>query len=226
MNVFEEPEWGTPQEAVEVCSSLVSTGPTPFLMTGIFTKLIQYHFSDTRNIINPKLHSMKWVPGNCNGSDGGIYIGPGGSSDEDSANANPAVFVRRSNVDIGAISQKNITVQGQSLVKSPHAHAGIVHQVTIDGSHSIICKAKSVAEADALAEEVFTRMLNYMSVIRDDFRLGKFMPTQLSDVKEMANEAEKAFYAVVRLSWAYVYRWSLRQEAPKIKRMHLLYEDK
>jgi hypothetical protein len=98
--------------------------------------------------------------------------------------------------------------------------------VNVDGTHSIICKAVTGQEAEALGEEVLFRMLNYMSVIRDDFHLGKFMPIGMSDVKEITNEPQKAFYVVVQLSWAYVYNWLLRLEAPIVKRTHLMYMEK
>ena len=100
---------------------------------------------------------------------------------------------------------------------------GDPHNMTIEGKHSIICKGKTVSEADSLAEEVFYRMLHFQTVIRDDFRLGSFQPVGISDVKSSDVEAEKTFYAVVTLKWAYIYRWALRLEAPVVKRTNLMY---
>ena len=95
--------------------------------------------------------------------------------------------------------------------------------MTFAGTHRIICKGKTGAEAESIAEEVFYRNLHYQSVIRDDFRLGLYQPTGNSDVKEVTNEAEKAFYVIVRIKWGYIYEWTLKREAPAIKRTRLAY---
>jgi hypothetical protein len=232
---FPEPEWPvTPQEAILSCSSVESTGPTPYIMTGIIVKLLQYQFSDPRNITNPILRNISWSSGSCEGtptedggietSTGNIYIGPAYGQDNASINANPALFVKREPMNVQQISQRNIIIPSVKNIRGPQK--GTPHVVNVDGKHSIICKAKTGVEADALAEEVFFRMLNYMTVIQNDFRLGNFIPVGMSDVQEITNEPEKSFFVVVRLSWAYVYRWLLRLEAPIVKRTHLLYMEK
>lgn len=235
INYFPEPEWSDkPQEAIVGCSSVESTGPTPYIMTGIIVKLLQYQFSDPRNITNPLLRQIGWGSGACNGvvtegggvetSTGNIYIGPSYADDAASIQSNPALFVKREPMSVKQVSQRNIILPSLKNIRGPKK--GTPHVVTVEGKHSIICKAKTGVEADALAEEVFFRMLNYMTVIQNDFRLGNFMPLGMSDVQEITNEAEKAFFVVVRLSWAYVYRWLLRLEAPIVKRTHLMYMEK
>jgi hypothetical protein len=201
------------------------------LMTGILTKLLQYQFSDPDNITNPILRCYRWQEDNAcynnsdseGGGSGGIWIGPGYSEDSEGVQASPAMYVKREGTKNSVISQKNISVPS---LNAAGLFPGTLHQVNVEGVHSIICKAKTGAAADALGQEVFSRFLHYQSVIRDDFKLGKFFTTSLSDVKEIAQnqEADSGFYTVVRIEWAYVYRWYLRKEGPKIKRTHFLYE--
>jgi hypothetical protein len=231
MPTYTEPEWGTPQEAVDKPSSLCTTGPRGMLLTGILVKLLQYHFHDPDNIDNPILRCYQWQPGNaCYNNDsgedtssGGIWIGPGYSEDSEGVQASPAIYVKREGTRNSQISQKNISVPS---LNAAGLFPGTLHQVNVEGVHSIILKAKTGAAASALGEEVFLRFLHYQSVIRDDFKLGKFFTTSLSEVKEIAQdqEADSGFYTVVRIEWAYVYRWYLRREGPKIKRTHFLYE--
>lgn len=234
MPTYTEPEWGIPQEAVDKPSSLCTTGPTGMLMTGILTKLLQYQFSDPDNIVNPILRCYTWNDDNAcydnsdsgdssNGGSGGIWIGPGYSEDSEGVQASPAIYVKRDGTRNSPISQKHISVPS---LNAEGLFPGTLHQVNVEGVHSIICKGKTGAAADALGQEVFDRFLHYQSVIRDDFKLGKFFTTSLSDVKEIAQdqEADSGFYTVVRIEWAYVYRWYLRKEGPKIKRTHFLYE--
>jgi hypothetical protein len=222
LTYYDEPTWGeVPQEAIMACSSVESTGPTPFLMTGIVTRLLEYHFSSPLNVINPKLRTLAAKdPSQMDTMK--IYVGPAYGEDPQAIQATPALFVKREAVRFDQVSQKNIAVPSIENLKGPNK--GITHKMYITGSHSIICKGKTGAEAEALADEVYLRMLNYMSVIRDDFRLGKFMPEGISDVKEKAsNESTMTFFAVVRISWAYTYSWLLRLEAPIVKRTQLLY---
>jgi hypothetical protein len=227
MPTYTEPVWGIPQEAVDACSSLVSTGPTPFMLTGILTRLLQYHFSDPRNIAEPKLKCNRWVEGNsCDtGIDGvsGLWIGSSYSEDTEGVQATPQILVKRGDVRTQPISQKNISVPG---LNAEGVYEGQKHQMTIQGVHNIICKAATGAAADVLGEEVFQRFLNFQTVIRDDFRLGKFQTASLSESKEIAQgqDADSGFYTVVRIEWAYVYRWLLRAEGPSLKRTHFLYK--
>jgi len=231
MPTYTEPEWGTPQEAVDKPSSLCTTGPRGMLMTGILVKLIQYHFHDPGNIDNPLLRCYQWQLNNAcyNNEDseasgsGGIWIGPGYSEDSEGVQASPAIYVKREGTRNSPISQKNISVPS---LNSAGLFPGTLHQVNVEGVHSIIYKAKTGVAASALGEEVFLRFLHYQTVIRDDFKLGKFFTTSLSEVKEVAQdqEADSGFYTVVRIEWAYVYRWYLRKEGPALKRTHFLYE--
>jgi len=102
---------------------------------------------------------------------------------------------------------------------------GIQHQVNISGAHSIICRGGSGVEADLLGEEVFFRMLHYQQIIKQDLRLGFLLTEALSDVKSR-DEFQRTFYSIVRVSWAYVYRWKVIPETPIVKRVAFGYQER
>jgi hypothetical protein len=233
VNVFPEPTWTVPQEALEACSAFCTRGPNPFVLSGVFLRLLQYHFSSSDNIDEPLLKEYIWTP-STKGCLSEVQEGPGGSSqlipgsrllirpsytqNPDQIQQSPALFVKRE-----PFGTERISFQDASL---PSKNAkGIVdgrkHQVNISGAHSIICKGLTGAEAELLGQEVFFRMLHYQQVIKKDFALGSLMADGVSEVKQRTDEAKSSFYTVVRLSWAYVYRWLVIPESPVLKRVAL-----
>jgi hypothetical protein len=57
---YPEPTWGQCQPVEEPCSSLVSTGITPYIIKGIVLQLLRFHFGDCDNILNPALKDFIW----------------------------------------------------------------------------------------------------------------------------------------------------------------------
>jgi hypothetical protein len=251
---YEEPKWCLSQPAEDACSTIASTGPTPFILTGVIVRLLQYHFSDPNNITKPHLKGYVWTPEEgCGDSKGDVWVCPteGSSSSEEedgcppevveeteasriliapdyarttgSVQSRPALYVKREPVKNSKISFLNRALPG--LDKETGLFHGEKHQVTIEGSHSIICVGQSGTEAENLAEEVYFRMLHYQSLIKNDFRLSGFFVEGTSEVQEIAAESKKAFYVVVRCSWAHVHRWILIPETPIIKRLNISYDD-
>jgi hypothetical protein len=98
---YPEPTWGTCQPVEEPCSSLVTTGITPYILKGIVLQLLRFHFGDCDNITNPALKGYIWCGDNrdqshCDnldngdGDDGGS-VAPGvPHCDEDSDNGTGA----------------------------------------------------------------------------------------------------------------------------------------
>lgn len=252
-NFYPEPIWCTPQEADLDCSSLIATGPTPMVLTGAFIRLIQYHFSDPNNIQNPHFKGYIWTnspkgcisnvdydtdPGSSGSSSGSeeppcpepdtsvegsrILITASYKRDGVNIQQRPAILIKREAVKTSRINLENKALSG---VNKDGVLSGAEHQVTISGKHSIIAVGQSGAEADALAEEIYFRMLQYMPVIRADLRLGHFLPDVMSEVRDIKEESSLAFYSVISLAWAYVYRWRVIAESPILKRTALTYKD-
>jgi hypothetical protein len=260
VNTFPEPEWCIPQEALEPCSSFWYAGPSPFSLSGVFLRLLQYHFSTPDNIEEPLLKEYIWTPSDkgcistgtpdpegssaeesseegyvsrCpiideNGtsqyiSGSRIQIKPSWSQDASQIQQSPSLLVKRETFQTERIAFHDRTL--------PHMnrqgiYEGTEQQVNVIGSHSIICKGKYGGEADLLAQEVFFRMLHYQQVIKRDFALGSLMAKSVAEVRQRKDEATSTFYSVVRLEWAYVYRWRVIPEAPVLKRIGFEYQVK
>jgi len=254
-HTYPEPTWCTPQDTTEGCSSLVATGPSPNVLTGVFVRLAQYHFSDPNNIQNENLKGYIWTnsPDGCissGGSDGDSSSGTGSGSgssgpdpcpeedtfqegsrilvgvsyQNDSINVQqrPAVYIKRETYSASRISFEN---KAQAGLNQDGVHEGSSYQVMLTGKHSLIAVGQTGAEADALGEEIFFRMLQYMPIIKEDMVLGHFLPERVSEIRELGEEAKKVFYSVVTLNWGYVYRWRIMAESPILKRIAFLYED-
>ena len=230
MNTFTEPTWGIPQEALEPCSSFYLGGPSPFLLSGVFLRLLQYHFSHADNIEEPLLQEYIWTPstGECiaeetTDSEGASQIIPGSRiqirpsySQKGPASQQPALYVKRE-----AFSNERISFQDASLPgrNESGVYEGREYQTNIQGSHSIICTGGTGAEAELLGQEIFFRMLHYQPVIKKDFHLGSLMTTGVSEPRQRQETPKASFYTVVGLDWAYVYKWLVIPESPVIKRV-------
>lgn len=227
---FPEPTWGQPQLAVEPGSSLCASGITPFILTGILVRLLQYHFSDPDNIVRESLHYLRWYR-ECTDDivdDEGkslqrLYINVSYQLDLANAEQRPGIFVKREPVQTRRISVEQGDSVTTHIKQSVGSFQGKIYQKILNGAFSLVCVAESGAEADLLGEEVFDRMLYFAPKIEEDIRIGQFEVQSLSDVKETEGGANKAYYSVVRIRWASHRRWAIVAEAPILKRVRMTY---
>ena len=226
---YPEPEWGVSQQAHEPCSSLLATGVTPYILSGIVIRLLQYHFSDPANIINDCLRRYRWKE-DCNQpivspdgtALGGIYVGMGYEYTPAVVQQRPGLFVKREPVRVSRLS----AIKGDQTLPHINRTSGVLqgaeYQKQLDGRISIICAGLNGSEADILGEEVFYRMLYFAPIIKDDIRIGQFTVESLSDVKDLEGDGVHSFYTVVGLQWANIVRWAAVPETPVLKRLRLV----
>lgn len=254
---FPEPEWCIPQEALEPCSSFWYVGPSPFSLTGVFLRLLQYHFSDPNNIEEPLLKDYIWTPSDSSclpsgvldeegsseesseegyrrctiiGEEGSsqyvqgsrMLIKPSWSQSQEAAQQTPSLLVKREPFYADRVSMLDRSLVG---LNQAGVYEGTEMNVNVIGAHTIICRGKSGGEADLLAQEIYFRFLHYMQIIKKDFQLGNFFPKSVDEVRQRTDEATSTFYTVVRLEWAYVYRWRVIPEAPILKRIGFEYDE-
>ena len=226
------------------CSAF-SSRVTPYMITGAFVRLIQYHFSDPNNIENEYLKNYIWKcgTGGCNVNVvSGTEIGSTGEVVSDNADLDgsrilitvsydqsekavqqrPAIFIKREVVETQKISLRDKSIDG---LNNKGIFNGSKHQLNITGSHSFIAVGGSGSEAELLAEDIMFRMIHYKPLLLEELKLGMIHIASMSDVRELGEESSKAFYVVVSVRWAYVYRWQLIPEAPLIKRLSLNYTE-
>jgi hypothetical protein len=205
----------------------VAIGISPFVLTGILVRLLQYHFSDPANIIHDSLRRYRWKA-DCNEvivapdgtALGGIYVGVSYEFTPAMVQQRPGLFVKREPLTASRVS----ALKGDSTVVHIKGQTGVYqgteHQKQLAGRFSIICAGANGAEADLLGEEVFYRMLYFAPLIKEDIRIGYFAVESLSEVKDLENDGVHAFYTVVGIAWADVPRWAVVPETPVLKRLH------
>jgi hypothetical protein len=223
-NTFPEPTWTIPQPVDEQCTSLLATGSTPFILTGILLRLLQYHFADAINITNPFLQPYIWEEGEDPGDtspESKIFIGVDYERNHQVVGQRPALFVSRRPMNTQKVGFKDEVVPG--IGKPGAVYKGHKHQIYLIGAHNIVCVGQTGAEAENLAEEVFFRMLHYMPVIREDIRIGSFRVDGISETRERGEDPHKTFVVFVRMSWSTEHRWMIIPETPVLKRLGLVF---
>ena len=233
-----EPDWTEPLPALDPCSSFELAGPSPFRLTGAMLRLMQYHFADPNNIQNPQLQDLLWTTAEscddeavvdaCGHPTGevipgsNLLIAPHYKREGLSIQQRPAIFIKREPVVTKQANAVNRNQTTPHLTQPGMNYEGDLHQVYISGRHTIICVGASGSAAEAIAEEVYFRMLQYMTPIRNDLNLGSFFVDGISDVREYPDDPKKSFFAAVTVSWSYTYRWRVIQESPIVKRLSII----
>jgi hypothetical protein len=91
------------------------------------------------------------------------------------------------------------------------------------GSHTLFCLgARSGAQAEALATEVRKEMAEFGPAILRTFCLHRFGVVEVGPISELEESTEN-FVVPVTVGWAFVERWQLLQQAPRLKRISLSY---
>lgn len=235
-NEYPEPTWTVTQDVTGDPSRFCVTRITPFQLTGIFIRLMQYHFSSPGNIVNPAIKSLVWTPNSsCNPvleTRGGeeyeipptrIWVDSEYSEDQAGMNRRPAVLVKRESVMSKAMSLRSEVLPGRDPRTNTVRGKQMLRE--IQGKHSLICAGNTGAEADVLAQEVFERMMLYAPVIRSDFNLGLLNVSGFGEVARQADAGggKGAYYSVVGISWGYEHSWQIIQISPQLRRVLLGY---
>jgi hypothetical protein len=218
-NTFPEPVWDVSQPYDEACSSLIATGNTPFILSGVLKRLLQYHFCDAKNITNPMLKGYLW---DTDEKEAHIYIALDYERNNEIVQQRPALLVRRKAMRTHQVGFKDESLP--AITKKIGVYEGHKHQIYLLGNHDIICVGKTGGEAENLAEEVFFRMLHYMPVIRNDLRIGSFRVDGIGETTAVGEEPHKIHFVPVQMSWSTVHRWIVIPETPLLKRLGLVFE--
>jgi len=237
MPQYSEPEWGVTQDVTGDPSRFCSVPISPFVLTGVFIRLIQYHFSTPDNISNPALKTMLWTPNNsCNPVPSGsaedspsipptvVWVDSEYSESVAGTNRRPSVLVKREPVSSQPMSLRSEVLPGKDRRTNTVRGKQMLRE--IQGKHSLICTGTTGASADVLAQEVFERMSAYAPVIREEFNLGMLNVKGFGEVSSQdLSGGKKAYYAVVSVSWAYAERWCVVSLGPNLRRILLSYPD-
>jgi len=218
MSTFPEPTWAAAGQTVDQDSSaLLSLKASGLRITGMLIRLLQMQFSSATNITNPQLRSLVWTEDPATAK---VYIAASYSRQETDG-TRPALFVRRQPVTASEMGLRP-TVAGGPF---PDQVTGPAYAASLSGQHNIICEGRTGDQAEALAEEVFYRMLMFAPVIQDDLRLSRFTVPGYSDIKERTQgegkQAVKSFFSIVTIAWSTILQWNLTEQSPPFRQMYL-----
>jgi len=216
-NTFTEPTWASVREAMqEEPSRFTKEAATPFDLTGVFTRLIQFHFGDANRIQHTALKSLVWDSDILQTN---ILIAPGFSRDIKTNNKKPAVFVERGTVKPVPIPTPlkglNITIR-QFTDGSPATELtdNAKRFKFITGTHNIVCEGLTPAQSELLAEEIFVRFLYFAPVIEEDFSLDSFEIGGMSPLQQREERPTPTDVVSIGFSWQKIYFWETVQENP------------
>lgn len=223
MPTYTEPTWGKAQNIDKDCSSIVNTGPTPFILSGVLRRILQAHFADSSNIANPLLKNRPvWTPYGCDADENAGETPSGWVIETSYADLDlgdieqfPAIFIKRNNVAIGGISIDDKSIDGfnaNGLFEGPN------YTQLFQGSHSLVCVGKTGAEAESIGSEVLFRLLHYIKVIKKEFCLSSLSIPQMAPPAKVP-KGKDAFQVTITVKWVWMYRWLVTEEAPLLKRL-------
>jgi len=226
------PPEGTPvtQIGLEDKSSLCTTGFTPNLLTGFFTRALRDHFSDPDNlefggrnefrivdgqrVMVEELQSYVWTAG----PDTKILIDPVWKYNRENIQARPGLLVKRNQ-----FSRSSLVLGDGYTVRPERNEDGTVRRVrgryqtcAIAGSHTVFCIAGSGAETELLGSEVFNHFLQFGQVFREEMNLHEFEAKSMEPVAYL-EEFDDHYVVPVVLAYAYTAAWRIDVEAPWLK---------
>lgn len=188
-------------------SSLCSLYPRPLILTGLFREILTQHFADPQSIEEPDLRHLVWQSGTATS----ILVEAVTRRIPELTEFRPAVIIKRNtmqNLRLG-INDKN---QGP-----PTDGFGNTHYTTFwAGSHTLFCIARSGAQAELLATEVYREIHHFHPIIQNTALLHRLQVTEVGAVAEL-EESMEGFVVPVTVAYAFQDNWILSQEAPTLR---------
>ena len=225
---------GVPQTRIglEPISSLCTTGFTPNIMTGVFTRALREHFADVNNlefggltefrydadgaqIPMQELQNYVWSPDLTQTQ---ILIDPVWKYNRQNIQQRPAVLVKRNKFTTEKAAIGDGYTVGPKLDKDGKVVRvrGRYQTRAIKGSHTIFSIAGSAAEAELLGAEVFNHFNQFEQVFRQELNLHLF-EAQATEGVAYLEEFDDHFVVPVVVAYAFFVAWRIEVEAPWLK---------
>jgi len=154
-----EPPWTMPVQPIEMDpSSLKSTGARPSYISGILLRLLEAHFSDPGNIVDPALKSAIWKP-KADPIESKILIEPYHKYEATNIEQRPGIYVSR-----GSIGVQEFALRDRALThikRNSGNFEGTDFYKLLTGMHTVIVCAKTDMATERLGEEIFYMLLEY-----------------------------------------------------------------
>lgn len=177
------------------------------------------HFSDADNIVDPKLRSYVWVDDPVGLEDHNItskiQIDSNDRWDPNTIQQRPSILVSPGSVADREFLLGNGPAAGLAPISGNYE--GKSKKVILEGKNTITVCGKYSMEASRIASEVFFRMLEYKSVIKEDLNFSEFAVKVLNEPKKV-KENHEHWEATIDIVWAFVYQWRVTPQAPVFKK--------
>jgi hypothetical protein len=203
---------GTPAE-------LCSWGLRPHLVTGFLVQYLRQHFADRQNIEDPALrgpagnprYDYIWQAGNLDG----LAIESITRWVPDLAQKGSRLIVKR---NAWQTLQMGINDEKQGWLNPDGSQQ---FEFFYRGSHTVFCISQDAAEAELLGAEVYRELRDFGPFIRASLQLKKWNLAEVDTLYKM-EEASGGGYAVpVTVAYAASDGVSIRQHAPRLKKISL-----
>jgi hypothetical protein len=207
-NIYTEPNWTElSAETYPGRSAFDINSTSPMQITGFIVNLLQYHFSSTKNIENSTLETLLW---NSDNEQSEIFIGRSDKRDTKVSSQLPGIFVERLNCENPAkgLSRSLININKDGSLQQDCAD----YCKTLKGSHAVLCECEKGASSEALAEEVWRRMMYFSPAIQQDFVMSYFDTSAIGKTEQKRDRNTDSFITTVQLVWVKDYKWTLETE--------------
>ena len=206
------PPGSCPADRLGKLSSLCSFGRTPRLMTGIIRQILLQHFADPNHVANHYLRTYLEENGAWQEGDGsGIYIEALQRWKPEETEARPALLI-----DEGEWRWRRVGIGDQAGVDTRSGeefYAGYWQ-----GTHTIFAIGGAPAETQLFSAEAAKLMLYYGPTISDEMDLHRFVMMRLGKLSAVKESTEN-YVVPIEIAYVAEERWSLLQDAPRLKRI-------
>jgi hypothetical protein len=203
------PEGSVPEDRTDRPSMIASTGLNALLLNGAFAHFIRHHFSDFRNIEDPRLRDRiqrnPFKPGDTTG----LFIDDLDEWAPEKTNQRPAILCKRGKYEFQRFIF-NDEVDDDVLTGSSD------HEVMCVGSTGIICMSPLPAEATILAIELYRYFVRFNQVIQQELGLHRFLVGAVESVSTV-EEATEQFAVPISLGYVFTEQWRVSPMTPKLK---------
>lgn len=207
-------------------SSLCSSGLTPNILTGALVAILRDHFSnpdnlefggknefrvvDGQEVPLEELQGYVWTPDRRTTK---ILIDPVWLYNRQDEQRRPAIYVKRNQIT----GEKVAIADGMTIAAGGNGRVpGRLQVRAINGSHTAFCVAGSGAEAEMLGTEVFSHLMGFAQVLREELKLHAFDVQSVEAVSHFEEFNDK-FVVPVVVAYKAVKAWRTDKVAPWLK---------
>jgi hypothetical protein len=200
--------------AAEICS----WGLRPHLVTGFLVQYLRQHFADRQNIEDPVLRGTPtqgstyvWNPTAIDG----LMIESITRWNPDLAQQRPGLVVKR---NAWQTLQLGINDEKQGWINPDGSQQ---FEFFYRGSHTIFCLNRDAAETELLAAEVYRELRDFGPFIRSSLQLKKWNLSEVDTLYKMEDASGGGYAVPVTVAYAASDSVSIRQHAPRLKKISL-----